>query len=78
MRWAIEVTSSTAAKPLGVGQARNRTAPAVEGTFAFGMYVWWSGTPYTATGPRSSSSVACPPRGIWPSASKGGSGHPII
>lgn len=40
MRWAIEVTFFDCRQILGVGQARNRVAQAVERTFAFGMYVY--------------------------------------
>jgi hypothetical protein len=39
-RWAIEVTFFDTRQTLGVGQARNRTAPAVNRTWAFGMYVY--------------------------------------
>jgi hypothetical protein len=39
-RWAIEVTFFDTRQTLGVGQARNRTAPAVTRTWAFGMYVY--------------------------------------
>ena len=39
-RWAIEVTFFDTRQTLGVGQARNRTAQAVERTWAFGMYVY--------------------------------------
>jgi hypothetical protein len=39
-RWAIEVTFFDTRQPLGVGQARNRTAQAVTRTWAFGMYVY--------------------------------------
>jgi hypothetical protein len=40
MRWSIEVAFFDCRQVLGVGQARNRTALAVERTFAFGMYVY--------------------------------------
>jgi len=40
MRWSIEVAFFDCRQVLGVGQARNRTAQAVERTFAFGMYVY--------------------------------------
>ena len=40
MRWAIEVTFFDCRQTLGVGQARNRGALAVERTWAFGMYVY--------------------------------------
>ena len=40
MRWSIEVAFFDCRQILGVGQARNRTALAVERTFAFGMYVY--------------------------------------
>lgn len=40
MRWAIEVTFFDCRQTLGVGQARNRVALAVERTWAFGMYVY--------------------------------------
>lgn len=40
MRWSIEVTFFDCRQVLGVGQARNRVAMAVERTFAFGMYVY--------------------------------------
>jgi len=39
-RWAIEVTFFDTRQTLGVGQARNRTAQAVNRTWAFGMYVY--------------------------------------
>ncbi|WP_432974238.1 IS701 family transposase [Dactylosporangium sp. CA-233914] len=39
-RWAIEVTFFDTRQTLGVGQARNRTAEAVNRTWAFGMYVY--------------------------------------
>ena len=39
-RWAIEVTFFDTRQILGVGQARNRTAQAVNRTWAFGMYVY--------------------------------------
>ena len=39
-RWAIEVTFLDTRQTLGVGQARNRTAQAVNRTWAFGMYVY--------------------------------------
>jgi hypothetical protein len=39
-RWAIEVTFFDTRQTLGVGQARNRTAQAVDRTWAFGMYVY--------------------------------------
>jgi hypothetical protein len=39
-RWAIEVTFFDTRQTLGVGQARNRTARAVNRTWAFGMYVY--------------------------------------
>jgi hypothetical protein len=39
-RWAIEVTFFDTRQTLGVGQARNRTAQAVNHTWAFGMYVY--------------------------------------
>jgi hypothetical protein len=39
-RWAIEVTFFDPRQTLGVGQARNRTAQAVNRTWAFGMYVY--------------------------------------
>lgn len=39
-RWAIEVTFFDTRQVLGVGQARNRTALAVERTWAFGMYIY--------------------------------------
>jgi hypothetical protein len=40
MRWSIEVAFFDCRQTLGVGQARNRVAQAVERTFAFGMYVY--------------------------------------
>ena len=40
MRWSIEVAFFDCRQTLGVGQARNRIAQAVERTFAFGMYVY--------------------------------------
>ncbi len=39
-RWAIEVTFFDTRQTLGVGQARNRTAQAVNRTWAFGMYTY--------------------------------------
>jgi len=39
-RWAIEVTFFDTRQILGVGQARNRTAQAVNRTWAFAMYVY--------------------------------------
>jgi DDE superfamily endonuclease len=39
-RWAIEVTFFDTRQTLGVGQARNRTAQAVNRTWAFGMYIY--------------------------------------
>ncbi len=39
-RWSIEVTFFDTRQTLGVGQARNRTAQAVNRTWAFGMYVY--------------------------------------
>ena len=39
-RWAIEVTFFDTRQTLGVGQARNRTAQAVNRTWAFGTYVY--------------------------------------
>ena len=39
-RWAIEVTFFDTRQTMGVGQARNRTAQAVNRTWAFGMYVY--------------------------------------
>jgi hypothetical protein len=39
-RWAIEVTFFDTRQILGIGQARNRTAQAVNRTWAFGMYVY--------------------------------------
>jgi hypothetical protein len=39
-RRAIEVTFFDTRQTLGVGQARNRTAKAVNRTWAFGMYVY--------------------------------------
>ena len=39
-RWAIEVTFFDTRQTLGVGQARNHTAQAVDRTWAFGMYVY--------------------------------------
>jgi len=39
-RWAVEVTFFDTRQTLGVGQARNRTAQAVNRTWAFGMYVY--------------------------------------
>ncbi|HEY2762735.1 MAG TPA: hypothetical protein VGJ13_01755 [Pseudonocardiaceae bacterium] len=39
-RWAIEVTFFDTRQTLGIGQARNRTAQAVNRTWAFGMYIY--------------------------------------
>jgi len=39
-RWAIEVTFFDTRQTLGVGQARNRTAQAVNRTWTFGMYTY--------------------------------------
>jgi hypothetical protein len=68
-RWAIEVTFFDTRQTLGVGQARNRIAQAVDRTWAFGMYVHTiscSGTRHMATGPGSSPTAASTHRGTCP------------